>query len=319
MTEIGRAGHATRACPRPRASSSEGARRRASRPTCWPRSSTPSRRVAGAEVTVECNPEDASATIASHVWRSAGVTRVSFGVQSMVPHVLAGLGRRHGPPSCVVRAVALAGRGGLRLGERRPHLRGRRGDRRRLGRHSLETVLALDPPPAARERLRPHRRARHPARRRPVTPSRRRRPGAPLRAGRRTFSAPPATAGTRCRTGPRPGHECRHNRLYWDQGDYRGHRVAPPTRTGTAAGGGTSGHPSATSPRSAPDARRRPARRCSTDRPTGLRERWPWPCGRRAGCPRRLVPDDPDLARLVERRRRSGGAHGRRAGCWPTR
>ena len=50
-------------------------------------------RVDGAEVTVECNPEDASAALFD-AWRRAGVTRVSFGVQSMVPAVLSELSRR---------------------------------------------------------------------------------------------------------------------------------------------------------------------------------------------------------------------------------
>src|SRR5579862_1483472 len=36
----------------------------------------------GAEVTAECNPEGASAALFA-AWRGAGVTRVSFGVQSM--------------------------------------------------------------------------------------------------------------------------------------------------------------------------------------------------------------------------------------------
>ncbi|HEX9545736.1 MAG TPA: radical SAM protein, partial [Acidimicrobiales bacterium] len=60
----------------------------------------------GAEVTVECNPESVSpSSLVSY--RRAGGTRVSFGVQSMVPHVLASLGRQHGVRS-VVRAVGWA-------------------------------------------------------------------------------------------------------------------------------------------------------------------------------------------------------------------
>ena len=40
---------------------------------------------------MECNPEDADpARLATY--RDAGVTRISLGVQSTVPHVLAGLG-----------------------------------------------------------------------------------------------------------------------------------------------------------------------------------------------------------------------------------
>src|ERR1700692_4821034 len=66
---------------------------------------------AGAEVTVECNPEDADRARFAR-WRRAGVTRVSFGVQSMVPHVLESLGRRHGTTQ-VARAVRLADAAGL--------------------------------------------------------------------------------------------------------------------------------------------------------------------------------------------------------------
>src|SRR5207302_400174 len=59
-----------------------------------------------AEVTVECNPESVSAeTLASY--RGAGVNRLSLGVQSTVPRVLASLGRTHSPGD-VGSAVAAA-------------------------------------------------------------------------------------------------------------------------------------------------------------------------------------------------------------------
>ena len=48
----------------------------------------------GAEVTVECNPETVDET-KLRGYRSVGVSRLSFGVQSMVPHVLRSLGRSH--------------------------------------------------------------------------------------------------------------------------------------------------------------------------------------------------------------------------------
>ena len=48
-----------------------------------------------AEVTVECNPEDATLERLA-AYRHGGVTRMSFGVQSTQPAVLADLGRRHG-------------------------------------------------------------------------------------------------------------------------------------------------------------------------------------------------------------------------------
>ncbi len=59
-----------------------------------------------AEVTVECNPDSVDAAKLA-AYRSGGVTRLSFGVQSMVPHVLEALGRTHDPAG-VDRAVSAA-------------------------------------------------------------------------------------------------------------------------------------------------------------------------------------------------------------------
>ena len=67
-------------------------------------------RSAGAEVTVECNPEDAEPDRLA-AYRQAGVTRISLGVQSTVPHVLNGLGRRHGRDSVTTAAESVAGAG----------------------------------------------------------------------------------------------------------------------------------------------------------------------------------------------------------------
>ena len=50
--------------------------------------------VAGAEITLEANPEDVSLAQAS-AWRSAGVNRVSLGVQSFDPAVLGWMHRTH--------------------------------------------------------------------------------------------------------------------------------------------------------------------------------------------------------------------------------
>ena len=63
-------------------------------------------RAPGAEVTVECNPEDADA---AHLgaYRRAGVNRVSFGLQSTHAHVLAGLGRRDVPGAAATIAAAV--------------------------------------------------------------------------------------------------------------------------------------------------------------------------------------------------------------------
>src|SRR5204862_3543752 len=50
----------------------------------------------GAEVTTEANPDSVDAEYLLAV-RDAGFTRVSFGMQSAVPHVLATLERTHDP------------------------------------------------------------------------------------------------------------------------------------------------------------------------------------------------------------------------------
>ena len=67
--------------------------------------------VPGAEVTVECNPDDVSVEM-YRIYRDAGVNRVSIGVQSMVPSVLAALGRTH-QPSNVRAAVAAVREAGI--------------------------------------------------------------------------------------------------------------------------------------------------------------------------------------------------------------
>jgi oxygen-independent coproporphyrinogen-3 oxidase len=64
------------------------------------------RRSPDAEVSVECNPDSVDAR-KLEAYRAGGVNRLSFGVQSMVPHVLAALGRTHDPAN-VERAVHLA-------------------------------------------------------------------------------------------------------------------------------------------------------------------------------------------------------------------
>jgi oxygen-independent coproporphyrinogen-3 oxidase len=171
----------------------------------------------GAEVTVECNPEGADpARFAA--WRGAGVTRVSFGVQSMVPHVLDSLGRRH-QPDAVTEAVALAGAHGFDCNV--DLIFGAAAETDADLRATLHAVLALDPRPShvsayaltvepgtplARDR------GRHPdddvlARRYEIVD------GVLGDAGYEWYEIS---------NWAQPGHECRHNQLYWGQGDYRG-------------------------------------------------------------------------------------------------
>lgn len=69
--------------------------------------------VEGAEVSVEANPDSVSHEHLA-AWAQAGVTRVSIGVQSWAPHVLATLDRTHTPES-VAPAVGAARSAGLQV------------------------------------------------------------------------------------------------------------------------------------------------------------------------------------------------------------
>lgn len=65
----------------------------------------------GAEVTLEANPEDVTPAVAA-AWRAAGINRVSLGVQSFDPAVLAWMHRTH-TVADVPRAVAVLREAGI--------------------------------------------------------------------------------------------------------------------------------------------------------------------------------------------------------------
>jgi putative oxygen-independent coproporphyrinogen III oxidase len=177
------------------------------------------RRTPGAEVTVECNPETVTPALLA-TYRTAGVTRLSFGVQSMVPSVLGALGRHH-DPGAVVRAVAAAAGAGFGDDYSVDLIYGGAGETLDEWRRSLIAVLALDPAPAHVSAY-------------GLTVE----PGTPLAADPARHPDPDdqadkylvadrllAEAGLEwyeISNWARPGAECRHNRLYWAQGEYRG-------------------------------------------------------------------------------------------------
>lgn len=66
--------------------------------------------VDGAEVTLEANPEDVTPA-AARAWRAAGINRVSLGVQSFDPAVLAWMHRTHDAPQVPAAMEALHGAG----------------------------------------------------------------------------------------------------------------------------------------------------------------------------------------------------------------
>ena len=172
----------------------------------------------GAEVTAECNPEDASASLFDH-WRRAGVTRVSFGVQSMVPHVLESLGRAT-RPAHVRRALALAAGAGIE-NLSVDLIFGAAGESDEDWERTLGEVLALDPAPVHISAY-----ALTVEAGTPLAADVARYPDDDVQARRYELTERVLSAAGyqwyEISNWARPGRQCRHNQLYWAQGDYRG-------------------------------------------------------------------------------------------------
>lgn len=95
----------------------------------------------GAEVTVEANPDTMTDAVAETL-AAAGVTRLSIGMQSAVPHVLAALDRTHDPAN-IATAVAAARNAGLAVSL--DLIYGAPGESLEDWRTSLETATSLAP------------------------------------------------------------------------------------------------------------------------------------------------------------------------------
>jgi len=95
----------------------------------------------GAEVTVEANPDTVNPALAVEL-AASGVTRLSIGMQSSVPHVLQALDRTHDPAN-VATAVAAARDAGLAVSV--DLIYGAPGESLADWRASLETALELEP------------------------------------------------------------------------------------------------------------------------------------------------------------------------------
>ncbi len=172
----------------------------------------------GVEITVECNPDSVDdAKLGGYA--AGGVNRLSFGVQSMRPHVLRALGRTHDRDN-----VALAVAAARRCGFRRLNLDliyGTPGESLDDWRATLHDALALQPDHVSAYALTVE----------PGTPLGRmvadgKRPApddddqadkyaiADDMLGRAGFS------WYEISNWARPGEECRHNQLYWTGGEY---------------------------------------------------------------------------------------------------
>ena len=170
------------------------------------------------EVTVECNPEDASIERLT-AYREGGVNRMSFGVQSTQPAVLADLGRRHGTMAHVEvsQAVHRAGFSTWNM----DLIVGSRAETLDDVRATLHDLLGLEfaPPHISCYALTPE-------------------PATPLVKDPSRHPDEDETADAYDLVGltleehgyeweeisnwAKPGHECRHNHVYWDHDDYVG-------------------------------------------------------------------------------------------------
>jgi oxygen-independent coproporphyrinogen-3 oxidase len=175
-------------------------------------------RTPDAEVTVECNPEDATLERLL-VYKAGGVNRMSYGVQSTQPAVLADLGRRHGTMAHeeVSRVTQLAGFATWNM----DLIVGSRAESLDDVRATLRDLLDLEFPP-------PHISCYA------LTPE----PATPLGQDPSRHPDEDETADAYDLVGEtleahgyeweeisnwaRPGHECRHNHVYWDYDDYVG-------------------------------------------------------------------------------------------------
>ena len=172
--------------------------------------------VPGAEVSVECNPDDVSEALLQ-VLVDAGVNRVSIGVQSMVPHVLSSLGRSHDPAN-VVRAVQAARTVGLQTFNL-DLIYGAAGETLDDWASTLRQVVELQPPHVSAYALTVEAGT-------PLFDEPDRHPDDDDLADKYELADDLLVAAGRSNyevsNWALPGHECRHNILYWQQGDYRG-------------------------------------------------------------------------------------------------
>ncbi len=169
--------------------------------------------VDGAEVTVECNPEDLDAERAAR-YAAGGVTRVSLGVQSFVPHVLAALGRTH-PVEAVAPAVAAARSAGLALNL--DLIYGGAGESVDDWAATVDAAIALGPDHVSAYALTVERGT-------PLADDVARHPDDDDQADKYELVSDRLEAAGfewyEISNWARPGHRCRHNLLYWSMGEY---------------------------------------------------------------------------------------------------
>jgi oxygen-independent coproporphyrinogen-3 oxidase len=173
-------------------------------------------RAEGCEVTVECNPDNVTPELLA-TYRAGGVTRLSFGVQSTSPHVLAALGRTHDRAN-VVRSVELARATGFATFNL-DIIYGGAGETLADWCDTLDDIVALDPPHVSAYALTVEAGT-------PLAADPARHPDDDDQADKYLAATERlAAAGLQSyeiSNWAKPGHECRHNLLYWMMGEYQG-------------------------------------------------------------------------------------------------
>ena len=168
----------------------------------------------GAEVTVECNPDDVDERLLRTI-ADGGVTRISLGVQSMVPRVLRLLGRHHDPDNVVAAVTAIRRVGFASFNF--DLIYGAAGETLDEWGETLEAALALDPPHISAYGLTVEAGT-------PLAADPARYPDDDVQADEYELADERLSAAGlssyEVSNWARPGHECRHNLLYWRQHDY---------------------------------------------------------------------------------------------------
>lgn len=172
--------------------------------------------VPSAEVTVECNPDDVTVDLLRQ-YQDAGVNRVSLGVQSMATHVLGTLGRRHDQRNVerAVEAIRTVGLPTFNLDV----IYGAAGESVADWEHTVRSIVQLEPPHVSAYALTIEAGT-------PLADQPDRHPDDDDQADKYELVDDLLVAAGlenyEISNWALPGHECRHNVLYWLQHDYRG-------------------------------------------------------------------------------------------------
>ncbi len=171
---------------------------------------------AGCEVTVECNPDDITLEM-MQTYRAGGVNRISIGVQSTVDHVLKSLGRTHNPEN-VQRSVSFVREAGFETFNL-DIIYGAAGETLDDWSRTLRDVAAFDPPHVSAYGLTVEANT-------VLATQLDRHPDDDDQADKYLLCDDTLSVNGlqnyEISNWAKPGHECKHNSLYWQQGNYEG-------------------------------------------------------------------------------------------------